>query len=119
MSLPTDDTQKFTIVAGDRLRLPQGVLTDSDGNAINLLNMTLTFRMVDARTGVAVVDDRPALSMQTDENPATWGRCTYTWGSGDTDTPGLYRASFKITSLDGLSTTFPPDGDWFILIIDA
>ncbi len=115
MPLPTNDTQKFTITVGDRLRLPQGNLTDSQGNPIDLAGCGLAFRMVDLNTGDVAVDSRTALSQQTDSDPTTWGRCTYIWGPGETDTPGIYRAWF-IVSFDGTTTHFPPDGDWYILI---
>lgn len=115
---PTTDTQKMTLTAGDRLRLPQGNLTDSVGNPLNLAGCTVAFRMVDARTGVVVVDDEPAVKLQTDSSPATWGRCTYTWAAGDTATPGIYRAWFVVTS-GGLSSHHPPDGDFYILIVPA
>ena len=116
MPLPTSDTQKFTITQGDRLRLPQGNLTDSEGNPINLAGCTLAFRMVEYNTGDVAVDNQPAVSLQTNSDPTTWGRCTYIWGAGETDIPGIYRAWFVVTS-GGLSTTFPPDGDWYILIV--
>ena len=115
MPLPTTDTQKFTITQGDRLRLPAGNLTDSEGNKIDLTGCTLAFRMIEINTGVVAVADRPAVSLQTDSDPTTWGRCTYIWGAGETDTPGIYRAWFTVTS-GGLSTTFPPDGDWYVLV---
>jgi hypothetical protein len=114
--LPTNDTQKFTITQGDRLRLPQGNLTDSEGVALNLAGATIAFRMVDVTTSEVVVDDQPAVSLQTDSDPTTWGRCAYIWGPNDTLTPGIYRASFLVSYGD-LSTTHPPDGDWFILIV--
>ena len=115
MPLPTNDTQKFTITQGDRLRLPQGVLTDSLGNRLNLAGCTLTFRMVDYNTGDVVVNNQPAQSLQTDSDQTTWGRCAYIWREGDTDYAGIYRAWFIVTS-GGSSAHFPPDGDWYILI---
>jgi hypothetical protein len=113
--LPTDDTQKIIITAGDRLRLPTAVLKDDQGNPYNLAGLALTFRLVDARTGDVAVDSRPAVSLQTDSNAATWGKCCYVWGPNETDTPGLYRAYF-VAAAGGLSTHFPPDGDYLILI---
>ncbi len=115
MPLPTNDTQKFTITQGDRLRLPEGNLTDSEGNRINLAGCDLAFRMVDLNTGDVAVANAAAQSLQTDSDPTTWGRCTYVWGPGETDIPGIYRAWFVVTS-GGLQTHFPPDGDWYILI---
>lgn len=117
MPLPTNDTQKFTITQGDRLRLPQGNLTDSENVSINLAGCTIAFRMVDLHTGDVIVNDRPAVSLQTDSDRSTWGRCTYIWDAGETDTPGVYRAWFIVSS-GGLATHFPPDGDWYILITD-
>ena len=90
-------------------------LWDSEGNKIDLTGCTLAFRMIEINTGVVAVADRPAVSLQTDSDPTTWGRCTYIWGAGETDTPGIYRAWFTVTS-GGLSTTFPPDGDWYVLV---
>jgi hypothetical protein len=116
MPLPTNDTQKFTITQGDRLRLPQGNLEDSEGNPVNLAGCTVTFRMVDLNTGDVAVNDQPALKLQTDGDQTTWGKCTYVWQAGDTLTPGIYRAWFIVTA-GGLSTSFPPDGDWYILIV--
>lgn len=116
MSLPTNDTQKLTITQGDRLRLPTGNLTDSLGNPYNLAGASIAFRMVQANTGDVLVDNEPAVSLQTDSDAETWGRCAYTWGAGETDEPGLYRAWFIVT-VGGLTTHFPPDADFFILIV--
>ena len=115
MPQPNNDTRKLIITAGDRLHQPAGDLTKSDGTPYNLEGLTLAFRMVAVNSGDVIVDNQPAVSIQTDADPNTWGRCTYEWQAGDTDEPGLYRACFIVTA-EGLSTHFPPDGTFYILI---
>jgi hypothetical protein len=109
------DSVKITITAGDRLRLPQAVLEDSEGEPVNLEGCTVAFRMVNYHTGDVAVDDQAAIKMQTDSAPSTWGRVTYAWQAGETSTAGLYRC-WWIVSSGGLTSHFPPDGDFYILI---
>ncbi len=113
--MPNSST-KLILTAGDTLTLPQTVLTDSQGNPVNLASLTVTFRMVNFYTGDIAVNNQPAQVLQNAAQPSTWGEVAYIWNNGETSTPGLYQCWFLTTSTDGRTSHFPPDGDFYLLI---
>lgn len=115
---PTTDN-RLVITQGDRLNLPSSRLVDSDGNAYNLSGLTAAFRMVHRHTGVVAVANAAAQIEQNDANQATWGKVSYAWAGNDTAVPGLYQCWWIVTNADGATTHFPPDGDFWVLILPA
>lgn len=93
-------TPDFSLVQGDRAPSITATLTDATGAAVNLTGGTVTFKM-------RILDEsRPAITgVATIVNAAT-GAVRYDWASGDTDTPGVYLASWTLT-LAGKPQTFP------------
>jgi hypothetical protein len=86
----------FEIPAGDRLPELEVQLRNADG-PVPVVGATVAFTMTSGArtvTGPATLTD------------AATGVVSYPWAAGDTDTPGEYRASFRVTFADGRSQTF-------------
>jgi hypothetical protein len=69
-----------------------------------LTGATVRFQMR-ARNG-AVLMDVAALVVTATGTPTV----EYSWQAGDTATPGLYEAEFRVTYADGKIETFPNEG---------
>lgn len=108
---------KLIITKDDLLKVPRATLKDSEGEAVNISGCTIAFRMVNVDTGVVQVDNAAGQNLQNDADSTTTGKVRYVWSSGDTAVAGLYRCYFVVTNTDK-STHYPPDDDFYILIID-
>lgn len=105
----------YEIKAGDHGFAISTTLSDGGGPLQNLDGATILFKM------------KPAPESDSDADPfsaaatfdAGTGLTSYVWQSGDTDTPGLYRAEWQVTFLDGSRVTFPADEWDEILIHDS
>lgn len=91
----------FYWTQGDLAPVLNRVLYDSDGVVVPLLDATVTFRMEDA-AGNVVIDDASADIIDEDG-----GEVEYEPVDGDTDNPGMYSGSFRVTYLSGDPQTFP------------
>ncbi len=111
----TNIPARVVLCAGDRLRQLRVTLEDENGLPVDLSAGTVVFRMTEVFTGAVAVNDRPATIMQSPEDDASRGLVTYIWGDGETDVPGLYLARFVFV-VGGLRASFPPDGDFHILV---
>lgn len=107
-------TPDYTLTQKDLPGATQFTLTDADGTIVDLTLCTaVTFSMRGVDDTLAV-DAGPASVSGT----PTLGKVTYTWGSGDTDTPGLYWGEFHCTFSDGRLLSFPTDPKLLIHIVD-
>jgi hypothetical protein len=80
------------------------VLTDADGNPVDLSSATVKFRMQPITGGAVKVDaDATVLA-------GTGGTVTYTWGTANLDTPGVFLAEWQATYVGGTILTFPNGG---------
>lgn len=101
----------FVMKQNDREPAYTGTITVS-GEAVDLTGRTVTFVMADAVTEVVKVE--AAADIDDAEN----GEVSYAWEDGDTDTAGLYKASW-VVSTGGLPRTFPAVDYLYILIEPA
>lgn len=69
---------------------------DQSGTVFDLTGKTVIFSM--AKDGATARKAGGSCDLNVD--PAT-GRCTFAWGSGDTDTAGTYWGQLKITTTSG------------------
>lgn len=86
---------------------------ERDGSAYNLndvSNPAVTFRM-------GATDEPPEVDGEATITDASAGKVKYEWSSGDTDTPGTYKSEFVVIG-DGIETTFPSDGYFYITILN-
>lgn len=102
--------ETFYLKAGDTAPTLEATLTDANGDPIDVTNADVDFQMSEPRGGPVVID--AAMSKQDAAN----GVVAYSWTSGDTDSPGRYRAEIEVTYGDGSVETFPNDDYHTILI---
>lgn len=100
----------FYLKQDDLAPVLEATLKDKDG-AVNLIGLTVTFRMCDS-TGARKVDDQAA-SFVTDGSD---GVVQYAWQSGDTDTAGTFRGEFVVAFAGPKPMSFPNAGAIQIVI---
>lgn len=100
----------FTLTQGDTGPAITAQLQDAAGAGVDVSSATVTFRMAPVTGGPATVDHAA-----TPVTPAT-GQVKYDWLSADTDTPGYYRARWRVVYANGVVESFPNDRDLVILI---
>lgn len=90
---------------GDLLPLMTSILK-IDNTPVDLTNATgVQFVMSLAATSADKVNRAASIT-----SPPTAGSVSYSWVTGDTDTPGDYRAEWQVTWAGGKVQTFPGDG---------
>jgi BppU N-terminal domain len=100
----------WPIKRGDREPAFAGQLL-VNGRPVDLTGRTVRFLMKHATTGELKVN-----ASATIDNPIE-GRVSYAWGPTDTDTVGIYRAEWEVTSA-GRPRTFPARGYLFIEVVE-
>lgn len=95
----------FTIKAGDRLPKLRMTLTDGSGAALDLTGATVAFRMR-AQRGGALISLTGSAAVIT----AASGIVEYSWGTGDTATPGEYFGEWVLTYAGPVTRTVPAPG---------
>lgn len=87
------------------------IINAADNTPFDLSGKTIVFRMVSAVNETNVVVDDEAMSTAVVWCPEIRQDVTaavYTWGSGDTDTPGNFKGRVKVTEGSNI-WTFPSD----------
>lgn len=107
----TLQTANFYLKKDDLLPEIEVILRGIDGKPLNLVGVTVVFRMCDTAGAVKV----SAAATITD---AANGVVKYTWVTGDTDTAALFNAVFKATFPAAKPITFPTIGFITIRIED-
>lgn len=107
----------MTFKSGDRPPV-YADLTDHDPITdaevpLNLAGATVAFLMRDISGGAPDVNAAAVVV-----GDPTLGHVRYDWAVGQTDVPGEYEASFKVTFASGISQTFPND-DFIPIVIEA
>src|SRR5688500_17423499 len=88
-------------------------IVDGVEGPLNLTGASAEFLMRDIGGGLPDVA-APAVI----ESPPVNGVVRYDWGAGETDVPGEYEASFRITFAGGEQQTYPNE-DFIYIIIEA
>lgn len=104
-------TAEFYIKAGDTLPNIRGELLDDRGNPADVSGSSITF-VLEKRDGSNVISEPGSLV-----NGGEDGMVEYQWSTGDTNTPGAYRAEFVVDYGDGNKETFP-NKDYIDVFID-
>lgn len=90
----------FYLKTGDLLPVIRSTLSDAD-DAFDLASATgVAFVMKPYGSGEVKVDAAAAI------DDAEAREVSYVWQEGDTDTPGVYRAEWRVTYAEGV-VTFP------------
>jgi hypothetical protein len=95
---------------GDTFPNPESVLSDASGDQVNLSGATVRFRM--AKLDGTPIFERAAV-IDNNTAPAV---VHYVWQTGDTATPGAYRAEWEVTYAGGIIETFPQNSYLEVLI---
>ena len=83
--------------------------------AVDIENATVEFHMVNTADEVKV--NAAANNDQVgDGSDGTKGDVSYDWVTGDTDTPGRFKAEWQVTFADSTIRTFPTPGVTNIII---
>jgi hypothetical protein len=109
----------FELKRGDRRSIFSVTLEDNFGQpseaAVDLTSASsATFSMWDHRTHVVKVN-RGTAAISGTISP---GQVTYSWGTADVSTAGLYDAEIEVLWNDGKAETFPSGGYWTVLITE-
>ncbi len=120
---------KLYVSQGDSGPVPQFTLHDQQGNAIDLNNAQVKFRMVSYHTGAIRVNDREARILQASgQNLTGVGQVEYIWqdplflpelgraGSPDTSVCGLYKAYWILTLANAGPEVYPNNDSFWVLI---
>ena len=91
----------FKITQNDTTEPIEGVCLDESGSPVDLTGATVRFQMKQHGADAAKVDAVATVSS------ALEGEFLYSWQAGDTDTPGVYWATFQVTHSDGGVESFP------------
>jgi hypothetical protein len=100
MSYDLASKPDFTIKQGDTLPALDMWFSDGKGAPIDLTDASV--RLVITKPNWEVLLDKPCAVLDAKE-----GYAQYCWQEGDTDTPGIYWAEFKIIWPLGLRLTVP------------
>ncbi len=99
--------------AGDRApAISLQVLKESDGVALDITGASVLFVM-------AIPNEDDKVSAAATITDAVAGTVQYAWGATDLDTAGVYRGEFRLTLSGGLQATFPPNGYFEIIVLEA
>ena len=97
--------EKFYIKQNDTAPAIEVVLTDSNGRAKALTQVSTVKFNMSTDTGERVVTLGTGAIVNSDR-----GIVSYTWQTGDTSNTGLHDAEFQVTYNNGQIETFPNDG---------
>ncbi len=100
----------------DLLPILDVVLEDADG-PVDLSGVTsLNFKMI-LKSSLGGTPKVSAAAVPDPDQATNTGKVTYTWQSGDTDTPGVYYGEFE--ALYGTNPlTFPNNSYYIVEIVD-
>lgn len=90
----------ITIKQGDTRHAIKATLKDVNGNPVDLTGSTVKFFMANRQRETLI--DKEALQHD--------GQVWAIFEDGETDTPGLMEAEFRVSYSDGRIETFPHDG---------
>ena len=107
----------FWLKSGDLKPSITAVLTDSNGDPVDINGAEVTFVVSDAFSRLPLFQ---ALAENDQSGPTTnVGEVHYDWVLGDTDIPGSYRCEFSVSFADDTIGTFPNDDTIDLEIIPA
>jgi hypothetical protein len=87
------------------------ILTDASGSPVDVTGASVRFHMKPFRQDTLKIDaDATIVDGEA-------GHVRYTLQTGDTDTPGSYKAEYEVTFLDGTIETFKNTPDQLRVVI--
>ena len=108
-------TTTVYMVRNDTLPNLDVTLTDSDGDAIDLTDSTVTLTMVDATdTSIQQVLEQECLILSGQGT----GMVRYLWDAEDTNTAGAYLAQFEIVYDSGGKLTVPTTDSLVVVVME-
>jgi hypothetical protein len=109
----------FVLKQNDQRPLFVVVLKDNIGEddeaTVDLTTATSAVFNMRPAEGGAVKINRGSANIDA---PPSNGQVTYSWGTADTNTAGLFNAELEVVWSDGRAETFPNDGYWEVEIVD-
>ncbi|MCU4754246.1 phage baseplate upper protein [Halobacteria archaeon AArc-curdl1] len=107
-------SDEFYLKNGDTSPVLLAILSDEDGEPVDLVESDVWLRLQEPRGGETVIE-----SGVTVTDPEE-GRVHYHWGAleDDRNLSGRYRADFVVEYPDGAQETFPNDGFHDVVITD-
>lgn len=87
------------------------ILTDANGTVVDVTGASVRFHMLKIGATALKID---AAATVVD---GTAGHVRYTLQSGDTDTPGTFKAEYQVTFIDGSIETFKNTPDQLRVVI--
>ncbi len=88
---------KLYVQKGDLAPVPAMTLFDQQNLPLDLNGMSVSFRLVDRYTQYVKINNHQAIIVQS--GPSSLGQVLYNWQAGDTDIPGLYKASWIVSAI--------------------
>jgi hypothetical protein len=104
---------QFTIRQGDTASTLYDQLLDADGNPVDITGAAVALKLVPLEGGEPIVDNEAAII--TDAAQALVER---DWQSGETDAPGFYLGSWRVTFSGGDVQTYPNAGFFLVRITE-
>lgn len=104
----------FTIRQGDTASTLEDQLLDAAGVPVNITGATVTLTLVPLKGGPAIVNNQPATIVD-----ATLGKVARAWQAGETNTPGFYLGSWRVTFAGGAVQTFPNSGFFLVRVTET
>lgn len=95
----------YFIRVGDGSVVITDVLSDEDGDPVNISGATVEFHLAPIQGGAAIIN----ASASNDQATAGTGHVSYTFGTTVPGTAGLYLGEWEVTYNGGGVQTFPND----------
>lgn len=107
----------FYIKTGDTTSSIAAILTDDDGDAVDISGATVRFHMAPISGATTPVINASANNDQS--GVTNIGHVHYAWSAGQTATAGLYLAEWEVVYSSGATQTFPNAGYFLVQITEA
>jgi hypothetical protein len=108
----------YYIRQGDHGVVIRSTLLASDQRPVDLAAASVRFQLASVNGGAALIDREADVEQVGAGDDGSKGQVSFTWDDGDTDTPGLFRATWEVAFSGGGVQTFPNDRDLLVRVTD-